>query len=112
MHDYDRYFLIYHVRPCLLNHFFEPSIYFLDKTINYDQASKLWSLSNEDYRKSLCFINAFNLTSKYITIKNNLEWIDPISKNNIYKEKIKELGYGRMVEISKKTWFKSFILLF
>jgi hypothetical protein len=46
----DRYFLIYHVRPCLLTNFFEPSIHFLNTTINYDQASKLWSLSNEDYR--------------------------------------------------------------
>jgi hypothetical protein len=79
----DRYFLINHVKPCLLTHYFEPSIYFLNTTINYDQASKLWFISNEDYRKSLSFINAFNLTSKYISIKNNLEWIEPISKNKI-----------------------------
>ena len=69
----DRYLLIYHVKPCLLNQFFEPSIYFINKTINYDQASKKWYLNNEDFRKSLSYFNAFNLTSKYITIRNNLE---------------------------------------
>jgi hypothetical protein len=110
----DRYFLIYHVKPCLLTHYFEPSIYFLNTTINYDQASKLWFISNEDYRKSLSFINAFNLTSKYISIKNNLEWIEPISKNKIYKEKIKELGYNEnnfRIQFLFKDWYSKMFKL-
>jgi hypothetical protein len=110
----DRYFLIYHVRPCLLTHFFEPSIYFLNTTINYDQANKLWFLDNKDYRKSLSFIDAFNLTTKYITIKNNLEWIEPISKNKIYKEKIKELGYNEnnfRIQFLFKDWYSKMFKL-
>jgi hypothetical protein len=110
----DRYFLIYHIRPCLLTHFFESSIYFSNTTINYDQASKLWFLDNKDYRKSLSFIDAFNLTSKYITIKNNLEWIEPISKNKIYKEKIKELGYNEnsfRIQFLFKDWYSEMFKL-
>lgn len=110
----DRYLLIYHVKPCLLNHFFEPSIYFINKTINYDQASKKWYLNNEDFRKSLSYLNAFNLTSKYITIRNNLEWIEPLSKNEIYKEKIKELGYTEKnfkIQFLFKNWYSEIFKL-
>jgi hypothetical protein len=110
----DRYLLIYHVKPCLLNHFFEPSIYFINKTINYDQASKKWYLNNEDFRKSLSYLNAFNLTSKYITIRNNLEWIEPLSKNEIYKEKIKELGYTERnfkIQFLFKNWYSEIFKL-
>jgi hypothetical protein len=110
----DRYLLIYHVKPCLLNHFFEPSIYFINKTINYDQASKKWYLNNEDFRKSLSYFNAFNLTSKYITIRNNLEWIEPLSKNEIYKEKIKELGYTEKnfkIQFLFKNWYSEIFKL-
>jgi len=89
----NRDLLIYHVKPCLLTHFFEPSIYFLNTSIDYNQSSKFWNINMEGFRKSLSYSNAFNLTTKYISIRNNLEWIEPLSKNEIYKEKIKELGY-------------------
>ena len=110
----DRYLLIYHAKPCLLYHFFEPSIYFINTTINYDQASKMWYLNNEDFRKSLNYLNAFNLTSKYITIRNNLEWIEPLSKNEIYKEKIKELGYTERnfkIQFLFKNWYSEIFKL-
>jgi len=110
----DRYLLIYHVKPCLLDHFFEPSIYFINATINDDQASKMWYLNNEDFRKSLSYLNAFNLTSKYITIRNNLEWIEPLSKNKIYKEKIKELGYTERnfkIQFLFKNWYSEIFKL-
>ena len=110
----DRYLLIYHVKPCLLDHFFEPSIYFINATINDDQASKMWYLNNEDFRKSLSYLNAFNLTSKYITIRNNLEWIEPLSKNKFYKEKIKELGYTERnfkIQFLFKNWYSEIFKL-
>ena len=74
----------------------------------------MWYLNNEDFRKSLSYLNAFNLTSKYITIRNNLEWIEPLSKNKIYKEKIKELGYTERnfkIQFLFKNWYSEIFKL-
>jgi len=110
----DRYFLIYHDRPCLLSNFFEKNSYFLNQTLSYSQSTKLIHMDNNGYRESLRSKEAFNFTSKYLLIKNNLDWIEPISTNKIYKKKLNDLGYNVTdfrIQFLFKDWYSKMFKL-
>ena len=92
----DRYLLIYHTKPCELTHFFEPNEH--DWTLELNQfdrnkADKLWKIDNEKFRLELETFTNFNSTAPYISIKNNLDWLEPLSKNKFLEKKILSLGF-------------------
>jgi len=110
----DRYFLIYNIKSCLLSDYFESNSYFLNESINYTQVDQLWFLNDLSYRESLRFVSAFNFTSKYISIKNNLDWIEPLSANPIFEKKINELGYNVKkfkIQFVFKEWYSKMFKL-
>jgi len=67
----DRSFLINISRPCDLNKF------------------------NHKYRASIekLTLNEFDSNYQYIVIRNNLDWLEPMSKNKNISQKLITLGY-------------------
>jgi len=92
----DRYLLINHKKPCELTNFFEPNEHDWNFNLNqYDRskAENLWKIDNEKFRTDLEFYTNFNSTAPFISIKNNLDWLEPLSKNKFLERKINSLGF-------------------
>jgi len=92
----DRSFLINISRPCDLNKFLEPNL------INWHQSNisnrfihRIKAVDNHKYRASIekLTLNEFDSNYQYIVIRNNLDWLEPMSKNKNISQKLITLGY-------------------
>ena len=99
----DRYFIIHHSKPCQLTEFLLPNEYNwnIGFIINSTNSFYYETIDNENFRLNLETYNNFDSEKENIIIKNNLEWLLPLSNNKNLFEKLKSLGF--IFEIKNQT---------
>jgi hypothetical protein len=114
----NRKFLIRHEKPCLLTNVFEPNeINWNIKNITKMQNSnfKVFDyIDNVKFKVSLTNYTQFDTDETFIVFKNNLDWLEPLSKNKIVIERLKNLNIDpnefKLPIIFQKWYIKLFKL--
>lgn len=117
----DRQLVINQNKPCRLVNFLEPNEInwnLNDFTTNLTkrQTEQRWSIGNNKYRLSLAdfSIKQFQSKFKFISIKNNLDWLEPISRNKNIRQHLINLGFDPAkfkIQFLFKKWYNKLFKL-
>lgn len=122
----NRKFLIRHEKPCLLTNMLEPNeINWNIKSKNFTKIQKSNSIAFDyidsvKFKASLTNYTEFDTDEIFIVFKNNLDWLEPLSKNKIVIDRLKFLNidpnefklpiifqkwYNKLFKLNKKLDF-------
>lgn len=114
----NRTLLVNIIRPCKLTEHLVPNQieWYDEKRVQSYFWKKIWKIDNLEYRLRLSnfTLNDFNLDYKYISIKNNLDWLEPLSKNKNLHARLVQLGYEPnkfKLQYVFKDWYRKLFKL-
>jgi len=112
----DRHLLIKHVKPCLLTNFLEPNEYnwnnYVD--VNIAKTINIWKVNDLNFRNQIEFWTKLDFNAQYVSVRTNLDWILPLSKNKNLHSVIKRLGYEPSkfkIQYVFKKWYRKLFKL-
>ena len=110
-----RHLLIKHVKPCLLSNFLESNEFnwnYVD--VNITTIENIWKVNDLNFRNELEFKTKLDFSSKYVSLRTNLDWILPLSKNKNLHSTIIRLGYEPSkfrIQFLFKKWYRKLFKL-
>jgi hypothetical protein len=121
----DRKLIIHITKPCQLTNFYIPNEIDWHKDINKilkikniknkSTQFKLWQWGGIKYEMSDYKYEKFNPNnSHFVFIRNNIDWLDPFSKNKYIHQRIIQLGYNPnefKMQFLFKNWFNKLFKL-
>ncbi len=111
----NRIFLIRHYRPCLLTEMFQVNklnwnIDTFNRTKETNANTQVYYLiDNVKFRDALFNYTQFDSNITYVVFKNNVDWLEPLSKNPISVQRLRKLGFEMKkfkLQYMFKKWYE------